>query len=74
MKQTYFLSQYHSAIAQLIIPVLLCIHYPATTFLNMQNNLGSLLLIKISMLSFQSQQFKIDVQKMYLMCLKKTFF
>lgn len=38
----------------------------------MQNNLGSLLLIKISMLSFQSQQFKIDVQKMYLMCLKKT--
>lgn len=37
----------------------------------MQNNLGSLLLIKISMLSFQSQQFKIDVQKMYLMCLKK---
>lgn len=71
MKQTYFLSQYHSAISQLITRVLLCIHYPATTFLNMQNNLGSLLLIKISMLSFQSQQFKIDVQKMYLMCLKK---
>lgn len=38
----------------------------------MQNNLGPLLLIKISMLSFQSQQFEIDVQKMYLMCLKKT--
>lgn len=38
----------------------------------MQNNLGSLLLIKIAMLSFQSQQFKIDVQKKYLMCLKKT--
>lgn len=38
----------------------------------MQNNLGSLLLIKIAMLSFQSQQFKIDVQKKYLMCLKKN--
>lgn len=81
VKQRYFLSQYHSAISRLIIPVLLSCWLTATTFLNMQNNLGSILVIKISgpglillSKSLQSQQFKIDVQITYLMCIKKHFF